>query len=188
MAELLSKTLCEGLLPLEIGDLRLSEVVPGQITSIAPFLGQAKALSAALKDAHGMAWPAAGRSTGRDGARCIWTGKDQSMLIGPVPNTGLARFAAFTDQSDAWAVVRIEGPLVEAVLARLMPIDLRAGVFKRGHAAQTLLQHMTVSVTRISENAFQIMAFRSMAGTLVHDLSTAMLAVAARGDIAKATA
>lgn len=181
------KTPCEGLLPVEIGTVRMSEIAPGQITSLAPFRGQGEALSETLKTAHGMAWPAPGRSTGREGARCVWFGREQAMLLGPAPDVGLARYAALTDQSDAWAVVRIEGPLVEAVLARLVPIDLRSVAFKRGHTARTLLQHMSVSITRISENAFQIMAFRSMAGTLVHDLSAAMTAVAARGDIAGAS-
>jgi len=35
------------------------------------------------------------------------------------------------------------------------------------------------SLTKTGENAFQIMVFRSMAETLVHDLKTAMEGVAA---------
>jgi sarcosine oxidase subunit gamma len=38
---------------------------------------------------------------------------------------------------------------------------------------------MTVSLTRLDDTAFQIMAFRSMARTLVHDLDTAMSSVTA---------
>jgi sarcosine oxidase subunit gamma len=40
---------------------------------------------------------------------------------------------------------------------------------------------MMASITRIGAQSFQIMVFRSMARTLVHDLKTAMEAVAARG-------
>ena len=77
-------------------------------------------------------------------------------------------------------MVRLEGGAAEDVLARLVPVDLRQSGFKRGHTLRTMLQHMSVSITRISDEAFLILAFRSMAGTLVHDLETAMKGVAAR--------
>jgi sarcosine oxidase subunit gamma len=60
-------------------------------------------------------------------------------------------------------------------------VDLRPQVFKRGHTLRTELKHMMASITRIGAQSFQIMVFRSMARTLVHDLKTAMEAVAARG-------
>ena len=40
---------------------------------------------------------------------------------------------------------------------------------------------MNASITRIGEDTFMIAVFRSMAQTLVHDLRTALEAVAARG-------
>ncbi len=111
----------------------------------------------------------------------MWFGRDLVLLIGPEPHGSLARHAAIVDQSDAWAVVRLQGAGAEAVLARLVPVDLRAAHFKRGHTLRSQLQHMNVSITRVAADAFQIMAFRSMAQTLVHDLKTAMEGVAARG-------
>ena len=102
------------------------------------------------------------------------------MLIGPEPDASLGEYAALTDQSDGWAVVRLEGKGAGDVLARLVPLDLRPASFKRGHSARTDLAHMMASLTKVGENAFQIMVFRSMARTLVHDLKTAMEGVAAR--------
>ncbi|MFZ5962153.1 sarcosine oxidase subunit gamma [Thalassococcus sp. BH17M4-6] len=180
MVDLVALSPCHGLLPITRGDVTLSEVDAGVITSVMPFKGEADALSAALEAAHEVAFPEPNRATGTDGARCVWTGRGQAMLLGPAPDARLSDHAALTDQSDAWAVVRIDGPRAEAVLARLVPLDLRKPVFGEGHTARSLLQHMTVSITRVGENAFQIMAFRSMAGTLVHDLDTAMSSVAAR--------
>ncbi len=180
MGELVTKSACEELLPLQIGGVQLSELTQTRMTSLAPKRGQEDALSDVLKGAHGMALPAVNRATGREGARAIWFGMGQVMLIGPMPDVALGAFAAMTDQSDAWAVVRLEGTGAEDVLARLVPLDLRSGSFKRGHTARSQLQHMTVSVTRVGEQAFQIMAFRSMAQTLVHELETAMKRVAAR--------
>ncbi|MBR9842368.1 MAG: sarcosine oxidase subunit gamma [Rhodobacteraceae bacterium] len=180
MVELIAKSPCAGMLPLEVGAAKLSEVGMAHLTSLATRTGQEKALSVALKDAHGMALPGVNRATGKEGARALWFGKGQVMLIGPEADADLAPHAAMTDQSDAWAMVRLEGAAAEDVLARLVPVDLRRAVFKRGHTVRTMLQHMSVSITRISDEAFLILAFRSMAGTLVHDLETAMKGVAAR--------
>lgn len=180
MADLIAKSPCGGLLPVSHGTVTLSEMDMPQLTSLAPFKGQDKALSETLKEAHGMALPAINRATGKEGARAVWFGQGQVMLVGPAPAASLAALGAVTDQSDAWTVVRLEGEAAEDVLARLVPIDLRRAQFKRGHTARTQLQHMMVSITRTGDNAFQIMAFRSMAATLVHDLETAMRGVAAR--------
>lgn len=180
MAELIAKTPCDGLLPLTIGTVSLTEELPGALTSIAAMKGQDKALSVALKAAHGMVLPQVNRATGKAGSRAIWFAQGQVMLAGPAPDAVLAMHASLTDQSDAWAVVRLEGDAAEDVLARLVPVDLRASVFKRGHTMRTDLMHMMASITRVGDRAFQIMVFRSMAGTLVHDLKTAMEGVAAR--------
>lgn len=180
MVDLIALSACAGLLPLTIGDASLSEVVPDNMTSVAPHKGQDRALSAALKLAHGMTLPAPNRATGNLDARAIWLGRGQMLLIGPKPDATLCEFAALTDQSDAWAVVRLEGTAIEAVLARLVPIDVRVRSFKRGHTARTDLMHMMASITRVGDRAFQIMVFRSMAETLVHDLKSAMEGVAAR--------
>lgn len=181
MADLMAKSPCDGRLPLTFGGVTLCEMDMVTLTSVAPLKGRDKALSSALKTAHGMALPGVNRATGRQGARAVWFGQGQMMLIGPKPDTSLAAHAALTDQSDAWAMVRLEGVGAEDVLARLVPLDLRQSNFRRGHTARSQLQHLMVSVTRVSDNAFVILAFRSMAATLVHDLETAMRGVAARG-------
>lgn len=180
MLELTSKSPCAGLLPLSIGGFTLREETPAAVTSIAPRKGAEAALSDALKAAHGMAFPAPGRATGKAEARAVWFGRGVAVLIGPQADATLAAHAALTDQSDAWAIVRLEGDGAEDVLARLVPVDLRQAHFKRGHTARTQLMHMSASVTRVGDAAFQIMVFRSMARTLVHDLETAMRSIAAR--------
>lgn len=181
MAELIARAPYGGALPLTLGTVTLSAEDLGLLTSLAPFRGRHKALSEALKEAHGMALPAPGRATGKAGARAIWFGRDHVLLAGPEPLASLGEHGALTDQSDAWTVLRLEGAGAEQVLARLVPIDVRAAQFKRGHTARTQLMHMSASLTRIADQAFVIMVFRSMAHTLVHDLKTAMEAIAARG-------
>lgn len=180
MADLKATTPCAGLLPLRAGAMRLEEVEPGRITSLMPGPGQAGALDAALRAAHGVGWPEPGAAHLGDGVAVIWTGLDQAMLVGPAPDPSLAAQAALTDQSDAWAVVELSGDAGPEALARLVPVDLRAHAFAEGATARTLLGHMSVSVTRTGAERLRIMAFRSMAGTLVRELHEAMESVAAR--------
>lgn len=170
-----------GMLPIRVGPLTLSEVDPTTMTALIPRKGAQAALGAALKQAHDVALPGNLRAAGRDGQRVIWFGLNQWLLIGPAPDASLAQHAALSDQSDAWAVLRLEGGLGADVLARLAPVDLRQQVFKRGHTLRTLIGHMPASITRLGDKALMLMVFRSMAGTLVHELETAMEAVVARG-------
>ena len=151
----------------------------GSLSSLSPFR-DASSLSEALQQAHQLALPKPRRSTGKGDVRCIWFGRDEVLLAGPAPHSDLAKHAAVVDQSDAWAAVSLSGEAADDVLARLVPVDLRIRHFKSGHTARTMVQHMTASVTRIGDNSFLILVFRSMAGTLVHDLKSAMEAVAAR--------
>lgn len=178
MAELLAKTPLDDMAPLTIGACTVTEVDLGTLTSIAPFAG-AK-VAEAFKKAHGMAWPAPNRATGKDGARALWFGRDMALLVGPAPDSSLTKHAALTDQSDAWTAVTVAGSDAEDVLARLVPLDLSPAQFKRGHTARTQIQHMTGSITRTGADTFLLMVFRSMAGTLLHDLERAMASVASR--------
>lgn len=169
MAELIARSPCAGLLPCSIGRAAATEVDPGQVTLIQP-----------LKSARIADLPAPNRTADRGGARLLWFGHGQYLLMGGAPDTALTGRAALTDQSDGWAWVRLDGADAEAVLARLIPLDLRAGRFPPGHTARTEIAHMPGSVTRLGDGGLLLGVFRSMAATLVHDLKTAMRAVAAR--------
>lgn len=184
MVKLVAKSPCDGVLPLEINRLNLTEVAPGVITSVAPYAGQEAAASTALKALIGAEIPAPNRSTGRDGARVVWTGAGQAMVIGTAVDPSLAQHAALTDQSDAWVTFRLQGQGVEDVLARLTPLDLNPGVFKKGHAGRSQLGHMNAVFLKVAADAFQIMVFRSMARTAVHEFEVTMKAVAARAALA----
>ncbi|MFZ3581164.1 sarcosine oxidase subunit gamma [Loktanella sp. DJP18] len=163
MAELIARTPLAGLLPVTIGTVTMTEVVPDRLTLIAPFRGQQVA-----------GFPTPGRTTDT----MIWVGQGQALALGDAPDVG--DVAAITDQTDAFATLRIAGAGVEDVLARLVPIDLRASAFAIGHTARTLLGHMIASVTRRGDDAFEVMVMRSMAQTLVHDLTRAAQGVALR--------
>lgn len=184
MVSLIAKTPAEGQEPVEIGAARLSEVFCDALTSIAPFDGKERAASAALQKATGAKFPAPNRTTGKPGARAIWFGRGQAMFIGSFDVGALGQLAAITDQSDAWAALRLEGDAAEEVLARLTPLDLRAREFKPGQTARSDLQHMMASVTRTGIKSFEIIVMRSMARTAWHEIEAAMRRVAAKAKIA----
>lgn len=176
MTELKPLSPCSGLLPLQIGEARVSEPEAEPMFLVAPFAGKESAAAKAL----GMDWPAPGEIVTQDGARLVWFGRAQALLMGAKPKKALTRHAAVTDQSDAWARVILEGANAREVLARLTPADLRDSAFPVGRAVRTELFHMQASIARLGAERWQIMSFRSMAGTLVHDLKTAMEGARAR--------
>lgn len=98
-----------------------------------------------------------------DGA--FWTGPDQWMLERPAPEGCL-----ITDQTDAWAVFEIEGP-VEPLLEKLVNLDLSR--FGPGSATRTGMEHMGVFVIRRSTTRVAVYGMRSAAGSVWHALETA---------------
>ncbi|MCV2873608.1 sarcosine oxidase subunit gamma [Defluviimonas sp. WL0050] len=178
MPSLIAKSACDGLLPLSEGGVTLSEAAPARVTSVAPFAGQEKATDAALKT-MGLGWPKPGQSFTKDEAQILWTGRGQAFLISASP-AELDGVAALSDQSDGWARIRLEGAGAEAVLARLVPLDLRTAAFPTGSVARTGLNHMMMVLHRAGAETFDIMVFRSMTASAVHELHHAMKALAAR--------
>ncbi len=173
MVKLIALTPGKGLLPISEGGVAVTEMVLDRLVSVAPFAGKQKATSEALKAQCGGGLPAVNRRRGA----VTWFGHGIWMVAGDAALDGLA---AVTDQSDAWAVVSISGAGVEDVLARLVPVDLRLPVFKTNHVAKTMLGHMSVTITRTGPTEFEIMAMRSMATTMIHELQVAMRGVASR--------
>lgn len=177
MVKLIAKTPCAGLLPISYGSLQLDEVTYPVITSVAPFAGQSDAVSAAFLADMGIPFPAPNRCEINGDTHAVWAGLGIALVCGP--NVPDIKNAALSDQSDGWAIVKLTGDCAVDVLARLVPIDLRLAAFPSGSTARTKLSHMTVSITRKNDD-FEIMAMRSMARTLVHDLDIAMRGVDAR--------
>ena len=143
-------------------------------------LGETNALQTALKRAHGLGLPDPLRSTENGALRCLWFGRGQSLLIGSEPDPDLTKHAAVVDVSDGWAAAELSGQGAEDVLARLVPVDLRAAAFPTGHTLRSLLREIPVSITRLDADRLLLLLPRSMAASAVADLRRAMEAVASR--------
>lgn len=172
MPELIAKPAL-GASPVTHAGTTLAEADQLQLTSIAPWPGQAGAVGRAL----GMAFPAPNAVTEAEGKRLVWTGREMAFLIGAAAPEGLA--AAVTDQSDGWVALTLSGAQAVEVLARLVPLDLRNA--QRGQAFRTALTHLPLILIVEGEGSFTLLTFRSMARTAWHEVEEAMVKVAARG-------
>jgi len=136
--------------------------------------------SVTLSEAHGLSFPEPNGMTAKGDLRAAFSGLDQAFLIGVSPDPSLSDHAALTDQSDAWTHLALDGGDVEDVLARLPPVDVLITAFPVGDAKRSSLGHMSALFLRTSETCFEVLVFRSMARTALHDLTRAMRGVAAR--------
>lgn len=178
MVNLIAKDPLEGGLPLQVGKAHLQEMMPQAITSVTA--GATSRLDLFNK-ASGVAFPGPGRSSGDDNARAVWMAPETCYFLGHA--ISMIEGYALTDQSDGWVVLRLAGEDARDVLARLTPVDLRPDHFGLGQTARTLLGHMQASITRVDDNSYDLMVFRSMAQTALHDLSRAMHQIAARSTL-----
>lgn len=178
MLDLVAKSPLSGLLSLTQGSVALTEATPASIISIVPFKGRAAEAEAALQSAYGVGLPPLGGVSQAAQNRVLWFGDGQYLLIADrAEMPKITEIAAVTDQSDAWAVMHLEGRDAAAVLARLCPIDLRPEYFSKGQTARTEVAHMPAIVTP-TVNGFEIMVMQSLVKTAVKSLHSAMKSVA----------
>jgi len=175
VVDLLAKSPGAADFPLRIGTLSAQETDLGPLTSVMPFKGQHKAVAAAL----GMDLPGPGQSVVQGAARLLWFGRGQYLGMGAEITADLSGLAAVTDQSDAWCCVTLSGAQVDAVLARLVPVDLRLSQFAPGAVVRSQIGHMNGALLRLDAAEILLMVFRSMARTLAHEVKEAMETVTA---------
>ncbi|WP_201155387.1 sarcosine oxidase subunit gamma [Rhodobaculum claviforme] len=176
MAELIAGGPLDGT-PIQEGAGCTLEVLDlGPVSAIQPWPGRGGAVDAALK-ARGLGFPEPGRSLEVAGTRIVWAGRETAFLIGiPAPELG---DAAVIDLTDGWVGLALSGTNAGAVLARLVPIDLRPVTFAEGAAARTLVGHVPALILRRG-GALEVMVTRSYLRTVWHEIGAAMRTLAAR--------
>ena len=162
-----------GEIPVEVGGLRIAPVPLDAITEVLPIGGAD--VSAALEAAIGVGFPEPGCSAAGE-VRIVWSGREAALVLGASVHV---EGALCVDQSDGWAALEMSGAVREA-LARLCPLDLRETSFPPGATARTLLNHVGVSLTRTGPDRWLLLAPRSMAGTVLEEITVAAAMVAAR--------
>ena len=127
------------------GDSNVVERHDLALVSVSTPQGGDAALAAALKRGWSLDAPAPTLSTVSDETRAIRTAPDQIMLVFPHPtpdaNTkvqGKLNGTGYTtDQTDAWVVLELSGPLAISALERLCPLDLHDSAFPVNAAGRT---------------------------------------------------
>jgi sarcosine oxidase subunit gamma len=79
--------------------------------------------------------------------------------------------AVGVDQSHGRVRIRIQGRAVERVLAKGTAVDLSPTAFAVGQSATTLIGHIAAHVTRVADDAFEIIVLRGFAESLWDDLA-----------------
>jgi sarcosine oxidase subunit gamma len=155
--------------------LVLSErTLPGQVIIRGPEGDQA--FLAAIQTALGVAPPTEPNTVAsRDGFDLLWLGPEEWLVVTPSgAEAGLVErldqaltglHAGAVDVSDARAVIRLEGPAAQKVLAKGTPLDLRPPGFGPGRCAQTTLARASVIMRPVGRDAgaYEVHVGRSFA-------------------------
>lgn len=168
-----------------IGTVEIAEIAGLALVSAAVPLEGDPAFEAALVEGFGAARPATGDSTlgERYGARILGMQRDQAFILFEPPDpdravetveAALGPAAYVTDQSDSWAMLRIEGVGVRAALERICPLDLDDEAFPAGRVARTAMEHLAAIVLRDGTESFLLMSPRSSARSFLHAVERAV--------------
>jgi methylglutamate dehydrogenase subunit D len=88
----------------------------------------------------------------------------------------LGDLGAVSDQSDAYAVLRVSGVAARGTLGGMMSLDLHQRSFKPGQVAVTAAEHIGVTLWCLEETpsggaVFEMAVFRSLAADFAHRLA-----------------
>lgn len=169
----------------DFGKVRLAEVTDLGLAAVAMPQRGKTALGKAVRAAWGLALPDAGQSVKKDGARLIRTAQDQFLLVvaGQGPDIAVAAAEMLgtagyvTEQTDAYAALRIEGEHVRPCLERIVMLDLHDGAFPVGRAERTLMEHIGVIICREGSDSFLLLSARSSAHSFLHAVETSIVNV-----------
>lgn len=190
MAELIARTAfsdgaSDALDALEASGVRVRLSQPAVIASIAAFRDKAKKVADTIEAALGVTPPTSPCFSSLQPFTCWWVGPDGQWLLttdstGPsdlVAKLGreLDGLAAISDQTDAWAVLRLDGPRVFEILSEGVPVDLDARRFPPGGVACTRLAHLDIRLRHLHQpGGYELAVPRSNAGNLVGWLAHAV--------------
>jgi heterotetrameric sarcosine oxidase gamma subunit len=146
------------------------------LASVHARKGDIAALTTKVKELFGLDLPDSPRRVAAGAVAFVATGPGAWMAVCEGATSGwadqlagqLEGLAAVCDQSDGYAAIRLEGPAVLDVLAKGVFIDLDVRVFPVGSAAGVTVAHVGVVLWRREDLAFEMLSFRSYAGSFWH--------------------
>jgi sarcosine oxidase subunit gamma len=159
----------------------LTEIRDFDLVQVMARRDKAGEMSAAAKARFGVAAPETPKAAGAADATLIWSGPDQFLVLsrggkhtidGLTP--GFAGSASLSDQSHARVLISVSGDRARSMLAKLSSIDLHPDVFGVGAAAQTSMDHTSVTLWRGGDRngqaVFNLLVFATFAESLWHTI------------------
>ena len=166
----------------------LIEVSPRSVVSVSPFNGHEAEFNTAVNYLFDGAYPSTTKAfelTGENACILLPSSHNQWFLCfdDEVPNPVAAasdlfgkmtsKHLAMTDQSDAWVILALTGPLVYRTLERICPIDCSSPAMPIGTTARTIIEHLGTIILRRPDDAkgnpcFWLMSARSSATSFLH--------------------
>jgi methylglutamate dehydrogenase subunit D len=160
--------------------LSLAELTDFELVQVMARRGQWSVVEDACGSAFGAKAPARPHAVTAQGTTLIWSGPDQFLVLGPRGNVvakaqaAFAGIASLSEQSDGRSLIRLSGPRVRDMLAKVCSLDLDPEVFPAGTAAATFIDHTSVNLWRGedsgSEVVFHLLIFATFAESLWHTL------------------
>lgn len=86
-------------------------------------------------------------------------------------SAALGELAALVDQSDAKAVLVIDGKDNRALLSKGTAVDLHPDAFPEGKSVATMFNHFAIQLTRTGGDAFEIIVPRSFSESFFEELT-----------------
>jgi methylglutamate dehydrogenase subunit D len=163
-----AQTLKPGLTIQERSDLAIATMMARR--------GRAQDLKNAVAEAYGIDLPDGPRVARKAAVSFAGIGAQQWMAVAEAPvstdfvlrlRERVAGLASVANQSDGRVVLRLHGDRVRDLLTKGVPVDLHPRSFKTGDIASTVIAYIGVQIEQLDDRpTFQLMAFRSLAGSL----------------------
>jgi len=166
--------------------LKLGEVRGWSLVQAAGFPTEAAEFEAALSSLVGTGLPAkVGDGVTAQGRTIMRVGPEHFWILGPEKDDLAERLSqavaptvgSILPLSHSRTRIFIEGAAAREVLAKGIPFDFDAGVFKIGQFALTGLHHTPVLVHRTAADRYEIYAMRTFAHSIWEWLTDAALPV-----------
>ncbi len=169
---------------MDLNGTSLKEIADLALVSVACPLGGKIEIGEAIDRAWGISIPKPGTSEAtEDGSiRLLGMAVDQFFAVlaneekDPLDLVSRKLGAAgyYTDQTDNWVMLRLEGPLAIPALERVCPIDLEPARFPPGTVARTVMEHLGTIIMCEGESRYLLLSASSSAKSFLHAIETSV--------------
>jgi len=158
----------------------ISEVIDQSLVMLAMPKGKTDQIASSLQKSCGASIPDICQSSNSDdGSITFWRlQKNQLMVYFSYQKDDAESYlknkfnapAYYTDQSDSWAMIRVNGDESCKVLERVCPLNLDPNIFKVGDVSRTVMEHIGTIIYKEDNNSFVLLTMRSFGKSMVHAL------------------